>query len=101
MSVSQGSGITPRSLFLGSGTTIVLDLSAYMHSLEVLREFVVKANNPKLCLLPAHGEVISDALAKIDEYIAIRNKIINKVGDASIYHLKLFFIFNVNPLAPE
>ena len=57
----------------------MLDLPAYLHSLEVLREFVVKSNNPQLRLLPAHGEVINDALGKIDEYLAIRRKLINKV----------------------
>lgn len=50
-----------------------------MRSLEVLRAFVVRCNNPQLCLLPAHGEVITDALAKIDEYLAIRHKQVNKV----------------------
>ncbi|KAL5104283.1 Lactamase-like protein nscB [Taenia crassiceps] len=68
-------------LLLGFGTTIVLDLPAYMRSLEVLREFVVKCNNPKLCFLPAHGEVITDPVAKIDEYLAIRWKHINKTRD--------------------
>lgn len=57
----------------------MLDLLAYMRSLEVLREFVVKCNNPKLCFLPAHGEVITDPVAKIDEYLAIRKKHIAKV----------------------
>ncbi|VDM16807.1 unnamed protein product [Hydatigera taeniaeformis] len=64
------------------GTTIVLDLSAYMRSLEMLRQFVVKCNNPKLSFLPAHGEVITDPVGKIDEYLAIRKKHINKTRDA-------------------
>ena len=50
-----------------------------MRSLEVLRAFVVKCNNPRLCLLPAHGDVITDAVAKIDEYLVIRRKQVNKV----------------------
>ncbi|VUZ52357.1 unnamed protein product [Hymenolepis diminuta] len=68
-------------LLLGFGTTIVLDLPAYMHSLEVLREFVVKCNNPKLCFLPAHGDVIADPLMKIEEYKSFRMRHIHKTRE--------------------
>uniref|UniRef100_A0A5K3EJ00 Lactamase_B domain-containing protein n=1 Tax=Mesocestoides corti TaxID=53468 RepID=A0A5K3EJ00_MESCO len=69
-------------LILGHGTTIVLDLAAYMRSLEVLREFVIKCNNPDLCLFPAHGEVINDPIRKIDEYLSNRKHRITQVKDA-------------------
>ncbi|CDS43357.1 metallo beta lactamase domain containing protein [Echinococcus multilocularis] len=75
-------------LLLGFGTTIVLDLPAYMRSLEVLREFVIKCNNPKLCFMPAHGEVITDPVTKIDEYLAIRKKQINKTRDGLLTNPK-------------
>ncbi|KAM7540196.1 hypothetical protein Aperf_G00000045423 [Anoplocephala perfoliata] len=68
-------------LLLGFGTTLVLDLPSYMHSLEVLREFVVRCNNPKLYFLPAHGDVITDPLAKIEEYKGYRMKHIHKTRE--------------------
>jgi glyoxylase-like metal-dependent hydrolase (beta-lactamase superfamily II) len=53
---------------LGHGTAVFEDLSAYMDSLERMKEqFAGRA-------YPAHGEVIKDGKAKIREYIAHRKE---------------------------
>lgn len=77
----------------GFGTTIVLDLPAYMHSLEILRDFVEKCNNPKLCFFPAHGDVITDPIGKIDEYKSFRMKHIHKVSENTTYIKVLYSVY--------
>lgn len=53
---------------LGHGTAVFEDLSAYLQSLETMKtEFSGRA-------YPAHGEVIDDGRAKINEYIAHRQE---------------------------
>ncbi|GAA53557.1 beta-lactamase-like protein 2 homolog [Clonorchis sinensis] len=66
---------------LGHGSTTVQDLPAYMNSLCVLRTLVESTKGQSeepLLLLPSHGVESTDALGKIDEYIANRQSRINK-----------------------
>lgn len=63
---------------LGCGTTVFDDLSEYMHSLHVLRERLEQ--DPRIrVILPGHGPVICDGLARINEYIAHRTEREHKI----------------------
>jgi len=54
---------------LGHGTAIFDDLRAYMRSLTTCIDVLEASGNQKLVrLLPGHGEVIQDGLAKLKEY---------------------------------
>lgn len=61
---------------LGCGTTVFDDLYEYMQSLEKIRQLILEDRDGGIrSIYPGHGPVLRDnALAKIDEYIAHRNK---------------------------
>ncbi|MDA0566513.1 MBL fold metallo-hydrolase [Streptomonospora sp. S1-112] len=68
---------------LGTGTTVIADedgLSAYMESLYRLRDLVVTAD--VRALLPGHGPICTEPLAKLTEYIDHREARLAQVTDA-------------------
>ncbi|MDA8370179.1 MAG: MBL fold metallo-hydrolase [Nocardiopsaceae bacterium] len=68
---------------LGAGTTVIADdggLSAYMDSLYRLRDLVV--THEVRALLPGHGPICTDPLAKLTEYIEHREERLRQVADA-------------------
>ena len=74
-----------RSVFagdnvLGHGTTVFEDLGKYMNSLDVMLKLV--ENGPKKMLYPGHGEYVTDAARKINEYIMHRKRREKQIVDA-------------------
>jgi ribonuclease/clavin/mitogillin len=58
---------------LGQGTAVFEDLSSYIASLERAANFLEQeSGGEKVRLLPGHGPVVDDGVAKLREYIAHR-----------------------------
>jgi glyoxylase-like metal-dependent hydrolase (beta-lactamase superfamily II) len=68
---------------LGTGTTVIADpdgLGAYLDSLHRLRDLA--AETDARALLPGHGPICTDPLARLGEYIDHREERLGQVADA-------------------
>ncbi|VEL14901.1 unnamed protein product [Protopolystoma xenopodis] len=64
----------------GHGSTLIHDLTQYLASLHKTRDLIKSFLDIKI--LPAHGDIINDALGKVDEYLASRY---NRIRRLSLY----------------
>jgi glyoxylase-like metal-dependent hydrolase (beta-lactamase superfamily II) len=68
---------------LGRGTTVIApdgDLADYLRSLDKLRAMAELAEAQTL--LPGHGPMLSDPIAKLDEYLAHRRRRLDQIREA-------------------
>ncbi|KAJ3251479.1 hypothetical protein HK103_002383 [Boothiomyces macroporosus] len=83
----EENAIFSGDLILGRGTTIFDNLSEYMNSLRLVKDI-----SPQI-IYPAHGEMIKDGQAKIQEYITHREQRENEItthlseGDKTSFEL--------------